>query len=71
MPYEEDFEEFESFYDYEEENAKEEEIPTLRATGELELSDGRILGNREYTRYYKQSYATESERREGRGGCQP
>ncbi|KAK8828078.1 hypothetical protein WA556_004707, partial [Blastocystis sp. ATCC 50177/Nand II] len=61
---EEDFEEFESFYDYEEENAKEEEIPTLRATGELELSDGRILGNREYTRYYKQSYATESERRE-------
>ena len=53
------------------ENAKEEEIPTLRATGELELSDGRILGNREYTRYYKQSYATESERREGRGGCQP
>ena len=33
------------------------------------MSDGRILGNREYTRYYKQSYATESERREGRGGC--
>ena len=39
----------------------------LRSTGELELSDGRIIGNRDYARYYKQVYNTESEKREGRG----
>ena len=39
----------------------------LRSTGELGLSDGRIIGNRDYVRYYKQVYNTESEKREGRG----
>jgi len=34
------------------------------ATGELQLPDGRILGNREYMRYYKQNFSSEGEKRE-------
>ena len=61
----EDFEEFEDFYDYTE--ANENPLVSLRptATGELQLPDGRILGNREYMRYYKQTYSNENEKREG------
>lgn len=61
----EDYEEFEEFYDYTE--ANENPLVSLRptATGELQLPDGRILGNREYMRYYKQTYSNENEKREG------
>ena len=33
-------------------------------TGELQLPDGRILGKREFARYYKQVYRNENEKRE-------
>ena len=61
---EEDYEEFEEFYDYTEANENPGVTLQATATGELQLPDGRILGNREYMRYYKQNFSSEGEKRE-------
>lgn len=41
---------------------------TVIGTGEVQLPSGRILGKREFARYYKQTYRNENEKRECRNG---
>lgn len=64
-----DAEEFEDFYDfsasYADDNVQLDENgdvaepeAEITASGELQLADGRVLGNRNYRRYYKQNHRT-------------
>ena len=60
----EDYEEFEEFYDYSDANEHPLSELTVIGTGEVQLPDGKILGNREFARYYKQVYRNETEKSE-------
>lgn len=60
----EDYEEFEEFYDYSDANDHPLSELTVIGTGEVQLPDGKILGHREFVRYYKQVYRNENEKRE-------
>ena len=60
----EDYEEFEDFYDYTYANEHPLTTSQRTSTGELQLADGRILGHRDYVRYYKQNLGNANEKRE-------